>query len=334
MFRFYECLGGNSSILDRQTFTANYSVFLLFLASSLYAPDSSPDVEHFVDMLIFADSPYWSDLLSMGIGGKALRWCFEKQELYGGLSPDVDIYFQDGRHGGYYQGTAFDFTKNSAVWNRNAADGGSKHQQPITGVENYAYAKIKNRGRNKSDGVVVDGWFAVSGTGLIWPDDFTPLATQNLTVSEGVDAGSEVTVGPFFWTPTPETNALLFSIKTLDDVSIIDEYYPYNGTKTIELWKLVPMDNNICMRRLNYFPKSICPLQRAYAHHDVEELNVLRNVRDNVIAKSNLGVRFIQFYYSFANKMTPIMDKSAGLRKLVRVALRPIIKHYSKLNVV
>ena len=46
------------------------------------------------------------------------------------------------------------------------------HQEPIVGQTNFAYVRIKNRGTQAATNVVVKGFHALPGVGLVYPTDW------------------------------------------------------------------------------------------------------------------------------------------------------------------
>jgi hypothetical protein len=62
-----------------------------------------------------------------------------------GQPPVVDVYIEDGRGGEYpYQAVHW---QNITIWNQRNAIPITGHEEPELGVPNYAYVKVKNRGR-------------------------------------------------------------------------------------------------------------------------------------------------------------------------------------------
>jgi hypothetical protein len=178
-----------------------------------------------------------------------IRWAYEKQGLFGGKPPAVDVYIDDGRHGEYqYQPVHWNTT---TIWNRNAADGLTVHQAPILGQTNFVYVKIKNRGTQTATNVKVKGFHCKPGAGLLWPNDLQAMTTPEILV--GSLAGNntqEKIVGPFKWTPI--TNAfghdcLMMIASANGDPSNVDQF---TAGENIAEWRLVPNDNNIGQRNV------------------------------------------------------------------------------------
>lgn len=145
-----------------------------------------------------------------------IRWAFEQQGEYQvplittggpgdgsvaspGDAPGTDVYVDDGRGGEYpYQVSHWNTT---TIWSRHAADGLAGRQEPILSEPNYADVKVKNRGTQTAQNVVVKGYHTKPGAGLLWPGDFEAFTTPQVAVGTvGPNDGEEVLVGPFEWT--------------------------------------------------------------------------------------------------------------------------------------
>ena len=137
--------------------------------------------------------------LAGGAYHKVLRWAFEKQGLYQpagaptpvvseGAPPAVDVFIDDGR-GGQYTFLANHWSTTD-IWNRTTVgDGGGVHEHPIVGATNYAYVKIKNRGTASATNIVVRGFHALPGVGLVYPGDWTAMDTNQLVVANIASGG-------------------------------------------------------------------------------------------------------------------------------------------------
>src|SRR5262249_13680693 len=169
---------------------------------------------------------------------------FEKQGLFGGAAPDIDVYIDDGRHGEYpYQA---DHARCAAIWNRHQKDGHARHQAPAANVVNYAYVKIKNRGSRPAKSVVVEA-FQNAQAGLVYPDDWKPTKTPQLAAADLPSHSGEVTVGPFEWIPTgADDNYVLMAVSALGDRSNL---HKFSTGRSIPDWRLVPHDNHLGLRK-------------------------------------------------------------------------------------
>jgi hypothetical protein len=263
-FRTYRSLGGDSTSQSMREFAARYTIYLMLGAVGTLTPATNPtNASGYATAMITADQADWtSEGHAGGAYGKVIRWAFEKQGLYqpagaplppnvttAGAPPPVDVYIDDGRQGEYQ------FQPNhwscQSIWNRRNNDAGTIHEEPIVGVTNYAYVKIKNRGTLTATDVVVKGYHCNPSTGLIWPDDWQPMSTAQLSAPNVAPNSSvELTVGPFEWIPSQlDHECMLMIVSATGDASNIDNF---SAGDTIPEWRLVPHDNNIGQR--NVFP--------------------------------------------------------------------------------
>jgi hypothetical protein len=269
-FRLYRSLGGDSADVNRRRLAARQTAYLIFraigsLATNPVTPTPLPD--------IYATALMNADIGTLNFEGhrggafhKVIRWSFEKQGLYQapgaprpvitpGAPPNVDVYINDGRNGEYqYQPVHWDCTD---IWNRLAVTpGGGTHETPVVGQTNFAYVRVKNRGTQHANNVVVRGYSADPGAGLSWPGDWTPMDTPQIAVAGGIPAGGTVIVGPFRWTPRFVGHECMFmEVSATGDLSNIDPatFFPCATGPTPE-WRLVPFDNNLGQRNVAPVP--------------------------------------------------------------------------------
>ncbi|MEZ5716234.1 MAG: hypothetical protein R3D85_14415 [Paracoccaceae bacterium] len=259
LFRLYRSIGGDASYLPTQRRASDTAAYLVFKAIGLLSSTTQfPEV--FEGNMETADKTTAS---FQGIPGGALhkvvRWAFEKQGLFQpgaapgqpntvnteGNPPAVDVYIDDGRHG-EYQYLANHWSCQD-MWVRRSADGGLVHQQPIVNQTNYMYVRVKNRGTDTAHGVRVDAYHALPGTGLAFPDDWTPMATASLPAAGAIASGGSTIVGPFAFVPTQVGHECLLAIAHADG----DPGNDTTITGTIPENRLVPFDNNIGQRNVN-----------------------------------------------------------------------------------
>ncbi|MCX6631386.1 MAG: hypothetical protein NTW28_27550 [Candidatus Solibacter sp.] len=262
LFRFYLSIGGGSTSLSMRQFAARYAVYLILRAISTLTPATNPsNAAGFATALMNADLGDWTtEGHAGGAYGKVIRWAFEKQGLYQpagtpvpnnnvGSPPAVDVYVEDGRHGEYQ------FQPNHwschAIWNRRLNDGLTTHQEPIVGVTNFAFVKIKNRGTQAATGVVVKAFHANPAAGLVYPNDWQPMTTAQLPAANvPPNSSAEITVGPFQWVPSAIGHECMFMVVSANgDASNVGNM---TAGDSIPEWRLVPNDNNIGQR--NVFP--------------------------------------------------------------------------------
>ncbi len=262
LFRFYQSIGGDAAELATKQFAARYAVYLILRAISTLTPATNPsNAAGFATALMNADLGDWvSEGQAGGAYGKVIRWAFEKQGLYQpagavfpnnnvGAPPPVDVYIDDGRAGEYtYQPNHW---SNHSIWNRRHNDGLTTHEEPVVGTTNFAYVKIRNRGTQAATGVVVKAFHAKPAAGLVYPNDWQPMATAQLAAPNvAPNSSAEITVGPFEWVPSQIGHECMFMVvSATGDPSNISHIA---AGDSIPEWRLVPNDNNIGQR--NVFP--------------------------------------------------------------------------------
>ncbi|MCZ6662112.1 MAG: hypothetical protein O6951_04215 [Actinobacteria bacterium] len=261
MFRAYRSTGGDSVHgdpavqLDRRSFASRYMAFLMLGAVGSMNPTTPPaSVVDFETALISFDktNPDFEGHPG-GAFHKVIRWAFEKQGLHKlagdpadgeGAPPPVDVYIDDGRDGEYeFQSN---FWNTTDIWSAQVNDSTVGHQTPLVGVTNYFFVRIKNRGQQTAENVVVKAYHCRPGTGLVWPVDWTPMDTPEVAVGT-LAAGTDTVVGPFEWTPTNVGHECLLASVSADD----DESNADTVLGNIPHWRLVPFDNNIAQRNVS-----------------------------------------------------------------------------------
>jgi zinc metalloprotease ZmpB len=266
LFRAYRSAGGDSESLNRRKFASRLLAYFIFRAVGSLASNpvtKTPRPEIFATALINADIGTRDfEGYKGGAFHKVIHWSFEKQGLYqppdsprpvttAGAPPNVDVFIDDGRHGEYqFEPVYWDTTD---IWNRLAPGmAGGTHQTPVVGQTNFAYVRVRNRGSQQANNVVVRGYSANPSAVLSWPDDWTPMDTPQLDVAGGIPPGGDVVVGPFSWTPRNIGNeTMLMEVSADGDFSNIDPrtFFPCATGPTQE-WQLVPFDNNLGQRNV------------------------------------------------------------------------------------
>ena len=273
-FRIYQCMGGDSSSASRREFASRMALYLILrtiqnladMANPQYARDFCAEMEA-TDLL-----DWTSEGVDGGAYNKLVRWSFEKQGEFqdpplersdpafgtvttAGEPPEVDVYIDDGRGGEY--DFLENFWKSTTVWNRLSPDGLEGHESPVLGETNYAYVKVRNRGKNTATNVKVRGYHRKPSTGLVWPGDFDPMITAEIDAGDiaGNDS-EEKLVGPFEWTPENvgiSHDCMLMIVTCDEDEANVENF---TGAETVPHWRLVPNDNNIVQRNVSPVPAS------------------------------------------------------------------------------
>lgn len=268
LFRAYRSIGGDSTDLGRRRFAARMMAYLILATVGGLTTTSNPShARAFANAMILRDKDDWvSEGIFGGAYGKVIRWAFEKQGLRfdtpypakgtvtsEGPAPAIDVYIDDGRAGQYpFQPVHWNTT---TIWNRKKPDGGLTHETPKLHKKNYAYVKIKNRGTQTAQNVIVRGFHTKPAAGLLWPNDFEAFATPQLSAGTlGANNSEEKIVGPFEWQPNINAyghDCMLMIVSATSDPSNIDNF---TAGDVIPEWRLVPNDNNIGQRNVNVIP--------------------------------------------------------------------------------
>lgn len=255
LFRIYQSLGGDAAEESKRWHASRVATYLILNAVGKLSPGTNPsEPEGFHDALADADADDWtSEGYAGGAYNKVIRWSFEKQDLWSGDPPAVDLYVDDGR-GGEYPYLAAHWN-NQSVWNRTDDDDQPGHQDGVAGVTSYAYVRVKNRGTSSGSGTV-KVYHCNPGAGLTWPTDFVQASPAAGLPTGNIAAGDAtgVVVGPFAWTPNVNAyghDCLLAIVTADDDPSNVDNLEP---GQTIQEWRLVPHDNNVGQRNVVLVP--------------------------------------------------------------------------------
>jgi len=260
LFRLYRSVGGDSPHAGDRAWASRYVSYLIIKAIGTLT-NTTKDPRIFVTALMNAD------LTTTNFEGhpggalhKVIRWAFEKQGLFQpnavpgaptpvtteGNPPDVDVYIDDGRHGEYQY--LYAFWESQDMWVRHSPDGGTTHQEPVVGKPNYMYVRVKNRGTQTANKVLVKAYHCNPGSGLAWPDHWGPMDTPQLSASVPIPSGGEVVVGPFEWKPEVSGHECLLAIASatgdLGNDTTVFSPIPHS--------RLVPFDNNVGQR--NVYP--------------------------------------------------------------------------------
>jgi len=266
-FRIYQSVGGDAADLNRRLFASRLVTYLILRTTANLTSGTNPnDPELWCEEMQDTDLENWtSEGLDGGAYNKVIRWAFEKQGSFQpagapvpvttvGDPPAVDVYIDDGRGGEYPY--IYAHWHNQSMWNRNAADGLTVHQNANDTQTNYMYAKVKNRGTTDANNVTVRAYHSLPGAGLTWPTDFVEMnPVGGLPIANiAANNAAEVTVGPFEWEPNINVyghDCVLMIASVSGDPSNVDNF---TAGETIEEWRLVPHDNNVGQRNVSVVP--------------------------------------------------------------------------------
>ncbi|MBU3739550.1 MAG: hypothetical protein FGM55_11425 [Rhodoferax sp.] len=182
IFRLYESMGGCSSRVAIRCSAADYVVYLLMraialLGSASQTPARTPD--QFVSAMIDADvgtgvwqvaTPWNSDPGAQAVlrcghcVHKVIRWAFERQGLYGGQPPAVDIYIPDGRGAGGIPGDG-GYRAVPLEWSSTEPQPWHAHDSAIKldAHKGQLTVVVRNRGSMPAHGVTVAAWIRDQG---------------------------------------------------------------------------------------------------------------------------------------------------------------------------
>lgn len=259
LFRLYLSVGGDSPHPADRAWASRYVSYLIIKAiGTLTSTTNDPEV--FVTALKNADlTPTLFEGHPGGALHKVIRWAFEKQGLFQpdavpgtatpvtheGNPPEVDVYIDDGRHGEYTYLHAF--WESQDMWVRRNPDGGLTHQNPAVGRPNYMYVRVKNRGTEAANNITVKAYHCNPGTGLAWPDHWSPMDTPLLLDPGPIPSGGSLVLGPFAWTPEVFGHECLLAIASATGDAANDS----TVFSSIPHSRFVPFDNNIGQRNVH-----------------------------------------------------------------------------------
>jgi hypothetical protein len=276
MFRLYRAIGGDALLGGMPDYSsrraaADYVAYLLVLCvAGLGAAKTVPVVDAGIFATALMDADIGTPVFIYGaqtrVGGavhKVIRWAFEMQGLYPrpgylpgfGSPPPIDVFIDDGRGGSYEPVTPPSYV----IWNRLAQDGiaNTAHQAPKSGVDNFIYVCVGNRGDQPANGVTVTIRWQPAGPGLFWPSaawQIAPPVVGDVAAAGPFDQNTNLLTpnknifGPFTWHPPANGRyAILAEADVAGDRANIE---PSTGLPCaigrVELSKaVVPFDNNL-----------------------------------------------------------------------------------------
>lgn len=103
-------------------------------------------------------------------------------------SPDPDLWIRDDPGHTGSETWSGRFWDSPDLWIRHEDDGGTTHQNPVTGRDNWFHARIRNRGQGSARHFMVTFQVrAFAGVQFVWPADFLPAlaATGGFDLAPG-----------------------------------------------------------------------------------------------------------------------------------------------------
>lgn len=100
-------------------------------------------------------------------------------------------------------------------------------------------------------------------------------------------------------------------------------------------YEMNPFRTNTRIHRTpTYSPKidnSVCFIATAaYGTPFAQEINILRNWRDNSLSKNLFGKIFIKVYYKISPPIADYIKNKNKIRKMIRMILKPLVNHLNK----
>ena len=218
-----------------------------YVTIGAYEGVGNPHYHSTTDTPDTVDDDYLTAVTRMTMATMLREWLDVVDESGAG----VDLYIRDSDTDTGDQPSGVPHWTSPDLWVRNVDPGTGDdpeqgHQPPINDQPNYLYVRVHNRGSTEvaAGTATVRAYRCDPGTGMIWPQDFTPLGT--LTVAEPVPAGGAVRVGPFLWTPHIVDHECLLAIASTPGDHAVPDVFP--GPLNHGL--LVRYDNNVGQRNV------------------------------------------------------------------------------------
>lgn len=275
MFELYRKLGGDSVYAGRRGAARDLAIRLHLIANgnvpATYPAGTTPQqiAAAMAQEVEAADSAMSGWRYAEGLHTKVVYDTFRRRHVEGYIDLPVDVYVDDGRAGGYGSASGNDLF-NEKLWDENfwntqdiwvrttpyanaaaqAAGTAADHVEPPVGSSAYLYVRVKNRGTDAagSGPVTVKAFHCIPGMGLVWPDDWAPMDTPSITVTNVLPGAAGEVVGPFPWTPvTVGHECVLVVLECANDPAVTQSLLASDHVPHSDL---VPFDNNIAQRNL------------------------------------------------------------------------------------
>jgi hypothetical protein len=275
IFRLYRATGGDRELSNQapdvigRRRAALYIVYLLAEAAGSLGPYSSTPatIQRFVAALRAAD--IGADLLSFrgmqwtgGCIHKVIDWAFRQQGFgypasatppinAAGPVEEVDVYIDDGRHGGYEYTSTYSATP-SSLWIEASGRSGAASVNailPASGVPCFVRIRVTNRGSKTAKSTTVTAFSAAGSAVDSWPGWTALQLGPRARVKADIRSGKSVVFGPFKWTPGAGRQAVLAFASAPGDPANLDPAAALPcGMGPTPIADIVPHDNNIGYR--------------------------------------------------------------------------------------
>jgi PKD repeat protein len=177
--------------------------------------------------------------------------------------PEYDIYVKDNLVDDGSVPTSPPWYIGPDVWVRNSMDSGTTHQNPIPGITNYVYVRVRNRMTSTVTNITVPVYWANAALGTSWPGSWSYIGSFNVASLAG---GAQV-VKVIPWN-TPYTTGH-FCLRVRADAP--DDPVG-SGPDTVAPVNWPPNNNNIAQKNVNvvdYPTVRHCGFYSSTVHTDV-----------------------------------------------------------------
>ncbi len=269
LFEIYRKLGGDSKQAPIKSAARDLIIRLHLMANYGVPPQNVTGLPGMADtatlmaqQILGADSNLagWLDAGGQrrypnGLHYKVIFDAFSRRALPGFVPPPIDVYIDDGRHGGYGSPKSNPTFDDSLWMDDHGGAPGVSVQAPSppnastgvsvqVGAQAQVFARVKNLGVVGSGPVTVRAFVAQPGAGRVWPVDWSPLVPAGPALA-GVPAvpNPGVVAGPFAWTPDRAGAwAILVIVECPQDQALTELLA---AADRVPIMNLVPFDNNM-----------------------------------------------------------------------------------------
>jgi zinc metalloprotease ZmpB len=267
MFELYRKLGGDSPDPATRRKGRDLAIRLHVVANGSI-PSADATVTQMAQQIEAADTALAGWRYANGLHLKVIYDTFARRKVDGYDPRPVDVYVDDGRHGGYGAADGNDDDFQNVLWLENYRDArdiwvrrapygaGAQpsphdHEAPAVNQPAFVYVRVGNRGASSSGPVNVRAFAVLTGSNPVWPAGWIEMAAPAVQPADVPAAGSAI-VGPFAWVPTQVGTApVLAVVECAADRAVTQWLQPGD---TVAVADLVPFDNNIALRDVAVSP--------------------------------------------------------------------------------